>query len=247
MIKAVIFDLDGTLVDTERLKGVSYGRAANELRPGTATDEQAIEAFKAVLGRSRREAGQALLQRFGVEPEARARMTELGADDPVDAFIRIRLRIYDEMVSNAEVMRQAELPHTVALARTLRAERYPLGLTTQSDCKRTQQLMDILGLPDAFDVMVTGDEVTRGKPDPQIYEICIGKLNVQPGQCLALEDAAVGVKAALAAGVWCIAVPTDLTRAAIDQECLLDHRWIVSDPAPLEQVVREMFAEREQG
>jgi len=45
MIKAVIFDLDGTLVDTERLKGVSYGRAANELRPGTATDEQAIEAF----------------------------------------------------------------------------------------------------------------------------------------------------------------------------------------------------------
>ena len=99
-------------------------------------------------------------------------MTELGADDPVDAFIRIRLRIYDEIVSNAEVMRQAELPHTVALARTLRAERYPLGLTTQSDCKRTLQLMDILGLPDAFDVgdMVTGDEVIRGKPDPQIYQ-----------------------------------------------------------------------------
>jgi beta-phosphoglucomutase len=246
MIKAVIFDLDGTLVDTERLKGVSYGRAANELRPGTASDAQAIEAFKDVLGRSRREAGQALLERFGVASEAQARMTELGADDAVDAFIRIRLRIYDEMVSNAEVMRRAELPHTVALVRTLRAERYPLGLTTQSDCKRTLQLMAILGLQDAFGVMVTGDEVTRGKPDPQIYEICIGKLGVLPAECLALEDAAVGIKAALAAGVWCIAVPTDLTRAAIDQERLLDECWIVSDPARLEECVREMFAAHQQ-
>jgi beta-phosphoglucomutase len=242
MIKAVIFDLDGTLVDTERLKGLSYGRAANELRPAAVTDEQAIEAFKEVLGRSRREAGEALLERFGVESEARALMAELGADDPTDAFIRVRLRIYDEMVSDADVMRRAQLPHTVALARTLRAETYPLGLTTQSDCKRTLQLMDILGLQDAFDVMVTGDEVTRGKPDPQIYEICIGKLGVQPRECLALEDAAVGIKAALAARVWCIAVPTDLTRAAIDQERLVDDRWIVSDPTRLEECVRDMFA-----
>ena len=68
---------------------------------------------------------------------------------------------------------------------------------------------------------------------------------MQPRQCLALEDAAVGVKAALAAGVWCVAVPTDLTRAAIDQERLLDERWIVSDPARLDQVVREMISERE--
>jgi len=81
MIRAVIFDLDGTLVETEELKALSYARAAVELRP-ELNEAEVVEAFKDVVGLSRQEVAMALLQRFGLEAAARARMAEFGVSAP---------------------------------------------------------------------------------------------------------------------------------------------------------------------
>ena len=76
MIKALIFDLDGTLVQTETLKAISYARAAVDLGKGHFSDADVIEAFKEVVGLPRQEVARALLERFQIEEAAAAKMSE---------------------------------------------------------------------------------------------------------------------------------------------------------------------------
>lgn len=99
MIRAMIFDLDGTLVQTERLKAISYARAAIQLRPNDITEAEVIEGFKEVVGLSRREVAVGLMERFGLEAAAHARMEKFGVDTPWQAFVQIRLAIYEEMLN----------------------------------------------------------------------------------------------------------------------------------------------------
>ena len=75
MIRAFVFDPDGTLVETEALKALSYARAAVELRPDLV-EADVVEAFKDFVGRSRQEVATGLVQRFGLEEAARSRMSE---------------------------------------------------------------------------------------------------------------------------------------------------------------------------
>ena len=73
MIEAIIFDLDGTLVQTESLKAISYARAARQLCSNSLTEEVVIEAFKDVVGLPREEVAKRLMERFGLEKAAKAR------------------------------------------------------------------------------------------------------------------------------------------------------------------------------
>ncbi len=90
MIQDMIFDLDGTLVQAERLKAISYARTAVELCPSMPTEAQVVEAFKEVVGLSRQEVAAALMERFGLKDAARARMTEFGVSTPWQAFVQVR-------------------------------------------------------------------------------------------------------------------------------------------------------------
>lgn len=94
MIEAVIVDLDGTLVETEHLKALSYAGAAVELCPSCATEEQVVNAFKDLVGKSRHEVAQGLVERFGLEESARSRMSEFGVSAPRQAYVQIRLRMF---------------------------------------------------------------------------------------------------------------------------------------------------------
>jgi len=102
-------------------------------------------------------------------------------------------------------------------------------------------------LADAFDFVATRDDVERGKPDPEIYQLVARELDVPPAECLVIEDSPSGVKAALAAGMWCVAVTTPFTRQRIHAKGLLDERWIVDDPDTLPDVVQQMVVEQEHG
>ncbi|MBC7260677.1 MAG: HAD-IA family hydrolase, partial [Chloroflexi bacterium] len=72
---------------------------------------------------------------------------------------------------------------------------------------------------------------------PEIYLRVAQALAIPPAQCLVIEDSLSGVQAALAAGRWCIAVPTPLTSRSIHEAHVLDRRWIVDDPAAVKAVV----------
>lgn len=238
MIQAVIFDLDGTLVETERLKALSYARAAVELRPHDLTEEDVVEAFKDFVGRSRDEVALALMERFGLEDAARARMNEFGTSAPLQVFIQIRLRYYEAILADPEVLRSSQYPHNVALLHAARRAGYKTALASMSHSDQVRHVLEVLGLTRAFDVIAARDDVARGKPDPEIYLLVARRLGVPPEACLVVEDSPVGVQAAQAAGMDVIAVPTPFTRQQFREGDLLDRRWVVDNPDTLPDIVR---------
>ena len=120
MIKAIIFDLDGTLVQTEILKASSYARAAIELGQREIKEEDVIEAFKEVVGRSRREVAQFLIHRFDLMDQAQAMMVDLGVMTPWQAFVQVRLQIYESMLNNPLTLNQYRCPFNVELLKWAR-------------------------------------------------------------------------------------------------------------------------------
>jgi beta-phosphoglucomutase len=244
VIRAMIFDLDGTLVQTERLKALSYARAVVELCPHETSEETVVEAFKEVVGLPRREVAVALMERFGLEEAARARIPELGVSAPWQAFVQIRLRYYEATLADPQVLRSSQWPHNVALLNEVRRSSCKIGLATMSRCDQARRVLEVLDLANAFDFVATRDDVEHGKPNPEIYQLVARELAVSPTECLVIEDSPSGVRAALAAGTWCIAVTTPFTRQRIHAERLLDERWIVDDPDTLMAVVGQMIAER---
>src|ERR671928_1768738 len=187
MIRAFVFDLDGTLVETEKLKALSYARAAVELRPDL-NEADVKDAFKDLVGLSRQEVAVGLMRRFGLEGAARARMSEFGVGTPWQAYVQIRLRIYETLVADPKLILAHSYPHNIALLRDVRREGYPTALATQSHREQTRRVLDILGLADEFDVVVTRDDIDHSKPDPEIHLLAARELGVGPEECLAIED-----------------------------------------------------------
>ncbi|MFQ5435328.1 MAG: HAD family hydrolase [Anaerolineae bacterium] len=242
MIQAMIFDLDGTLVQTERLKAISYARAAIELCPENLAEEEVIESFKEVVGLSRREVAMELVERFGLAEVARTHMAEFGVDTPWQAFVQVRLSIYEQMLADPEVLLNNQWPHNIALLKEARRTGCRVGLATMSHCSQVRRVLEILNLADTFDFVASRDDVERSKPDPEIYLLVARELGVTPAACLVIEDSPSGVKAALAAGMDCIAVTTPFTHEAIHAQKLLPESHIVDDPGQLPAAVAHIVA-----
>lgn len=241
MIEAVIFDLDGTLVQTERLKALSYARAAVELRPDDLTESEVVEAFKEVVGLSRQEVAEALLQRFDLESAARDRMARYDVTKPWQAYVQRRLEIYEELLSDSEILSEHQCPYNTAFLEFAIEQQFRTGLATMSRCAQAMRVLRLLHLKDKFDFIASQDDVENGKPDPEIYHLVAGQLESIPERCLVIEDSPAGVNAALNAGMHCIVVTTDFTRKAIHESGLLDQRWIVDDPSQLQSVAQELL------
>ncbi len=242
MIRAMIFDLDGTLVQTERLKAISYARAAIKLCPHTFTEMQVVEGFKEVVGLSRREVALGLIERFGLEEAAQARMAEFGVDTPWQAFVQVRLSIYEDMLADPEVLLKNQWPHNITLLEKARQTCDKVGLATMSYCSQVRRVLEILNLADAFDFVASRDDVEQGKPNPEIYFLVARELDVSPAECLVIEDSPTGVKAALAAGMDVVAVSTPFTRQHLHETTLLPPEHIVDEPDTVPDVVAHVVA-----
>jgi len=244
MIEAVIFDLDGTLVQTEKLKAISYARAVTDLCPHDIKEEQVIEAFRDVVGLPRREVAQALVDKFDLSARASERMKEFGVSAAWQAFVQVRLRHYERMLQDADLILSHEWPHNLAVLEEARGANCKTALATMSRCPQAARILEILKLQDAFDFIATRDDVDRGKPDPEIYNLVASELGSPSERCIVLEDSPSGVQAAVAAGMWCVAVTTPFTKEGVHALGFLEERWIVDDPSRVANVVREMIAER---
>lgn len=243
MFRAMIFDLDGTLVQTEKLKAISYARAAVELCPTKLNESAVIEAFKEVVGLSRREVATALVKRFGLAEPAGRRMEEFGVTVPWQAFVQLRLRIYGRMLDDPQVLIDNQWPHNMALLREARRTQCRVGLATMSYCSQVRRVLQVLEITDQFDFVASREDVEEGKPDPEIYLLVAEEFNIPAASCLVIEDSPAGVRAALAAGMKVVAVSTPFTHRRLHQSQLLSEDLIVDNGAEVHEVVARVIGQ----
>jgi len=193
--KAVVFDLDGLLLDTE----VLWQRAEARLfeRHGA---EFTFEDKLTVMGTSAAVTGEFFARRLGYE-----------ADQAAPLIGEVSELMLEELQAQVEAR-----PGAVELVERLRG-RVPLGLASNSPRILVDAALESAGFTDAFEAVVSSDDVVRHKPEPDLYLLVCERLGVDPADTLALEDTASGIAAAKAAGLTCIAVPqfaeTDVSEA----------------------------------
>jgi HAD superfamily hydrolase (TIGR01549 family) len=246
MIKSILFDLDGTLVRTEDLKGLAYARAAVSLGGGGISEDQVLEVYKDLVGLSRQEVSDGLLSRFFLHDAVRPAMKRFGVENPWEAFSRLRLSVYEDLLNDPELVEEHKCPYNVGLLGWARENGYRRGLATMSHLDQALRILDLLDITGEFDVIATRDDVTHPKPDPEIYRHVAASLTLSAEECLVVEDSPPGITAALRAGMFCVAVTTGMTRAAVHGSKLLQEEWVVDDPANLLRVVRSALARQAQ-
>ena len=242
MIKALIFDLDGTLVQTEVLKAKSYARAAVELDK-SLTEGQVMDAFKDFVGLTRKEVAVGLIKKFNLESAAGARMKEYHVRTPWQAFVDMRLDTYYKMISDPDILKEHLCPYNLGLLKWARGEGYPTGLGTMSEREEADRVLDVLGIRPEFDFIATIQDVEYGKPNPEIYNLLACELDTPHADCLVIEDSASGVEAALAAQMYCIAVTTDFTREGVHKIPPANSLKVVDAPPSLLDTARSFISE----
>ncbi len=243
MIRAIIFDLDGVLVQTEKLKARAYGLAVQQIRHLPEPDTRAGEAYREVVGASRETTSRHVMDKLGLEEELRPLTAKYGVSEPWQALTAVRYEIYDKMVADPQVIRDNQWPYTVDLLRIARENACLTALTTLSKRRDVLHVIHSLGLESMLDVVLTAEDVTKGKPDPEIYLLAAQKLGVPPEECLVLEDSVNGIKAAQAAGMNVVAIATPFTGASIHASEITREAWIVHEPDKVAEVVRQRIEE----
>ena len=113
MIKAMLFDMDGVLVQNKKLKGLSVAMAVQRLRGLPEPDPEAIKAYRDMVGASREVVSRHIVDKLGLEADLRPLLAEYNACEPWEVLGAMRRSIYDDMVANPQLVRDNQWPHTV--------------------------------------------------------------------------------------------------------------------------------------
>lgn len=243
MIRAIMFDLDGTLVQSEKLKAQSYAIAAQRLLGSAEPDARAVEAYREIVGAERHVASKHVMAQLDLEPYLQKQMGELGVSSPEEALSALRVAIYSEMVDDPQVFRDNQWPHTVGLLRIAREAFCQTALVTMSQRPEALKVIRALDLESTLDLILTREDVEKPKPDPEIYLLAARTFNVPPEECLVLEDSPAGARAAVAAGTNVVAVATPFTAAGHQKEQVVPEAFVVTEPERLLEVVQERILE----
>ncbi len=246
VISAIMFDLDGTLIQSEKLKSLSYAIAVQRLRGLSEPDQRAIEAYREIVGAARDAASRHITESLDLDSDLRPLMTQHDANEPWEVLTAMRTEIYDNMVADPQVIRDNQWPYAIGLLRTAKENSCRTALATMSYREEALHVLRSLDIEGSLDEVFTREDVQNPKPDPEIYLLAAQKLEVQPKDCLVLEDSPAGVRAAVAAGMNVIAVATPFTIAGLHSDQVLEHAWMVHEPQKLLEVVRDRIAEHNQ-
>ena len=183
---AVLFDMDGVLVDSEgQWDEVRSAYAAAHGRPWTREDQLAV------MGANSRQWSETMRQR-------------LGADVPAE---QIEAEVVAGVVARFRSGAVAVVPGAPEAVRRI-AARYPVAIASSSPREVIAAALDLLGLQAVFGATVSADEVRLGKPAPDVYRLAASRLGADAERCLVIEDSTNGVLAGRAAGAFVVLVPS---------------------------------------
>lgn len=196
MIQAVIFDLDGVIVDTAHYHYIAWKRLASEF--GITLTPQHNELLKGV---SRMRSLEIVLSLGNIQL----------SDSEMEALADKKNKWFIEYI---ESVRPEEIfPGVKDMLVNCRKKNLKVALASSS--KNAPRVIELLGLANLFDTMVDGTMITHTKPDPEIFLLAAKRLGITPDKCVVFEDAEAGVEAAIAAGMKCVGVgsPEQLGKA----------------------------------
>jgi len=187
VIKAVIFDLDGVIVDTAHYHYVAWQKLAKEL--GITFTEKENEKLKGV---SRMRSLEIILELGGISL----------SDEKKEEFATKKNSWFVDYI---EAIKPEEIFKGVKqMLNSLRENGYKVALASSS--KNAETVLRLLEIKGFFDAVVDGTMIIKSKPDPEIFLLAASKVGVNPNECVVFEDAEAGVEAAIAAGMKCVGV-----------------------------------------
>lgn len=205
MLKGLVFDVDGVLMDSMPYHADAWVKAFGEAGIHiTKMDIYEIE------GSNHKGVVDIIFRKAGMEPKT----------SDYEVFLK-KKREYFLQNNRAEPFK--DMP---ACLQALK-EKYKLAVASGADRTIVNSLMDRF-YPGIFEAIVSGEDVTRGKPDPEPYLTAARKLGLEPEECMVIENAPLGIKSAKMAGIYCVAVPTYLPK-----EKLMDADMVLRDHAEL--------------
>ena len=196
MIRAIVFDFDGVLADSELVHLRSY----QEILAAAGISFTKDEYWSRYLG----------LDDVGVFTQIASDKGLLLADEEVELLIREKSRRFEALVSRENVL----FPAAVEVVRALAAE-WPLGIASGSLQREIDLMLQGAALSDAFRFIVSADDTDRSKPAPDPYLLAAERHGVPPAECLAIEDSHQGLESARAAGFRTIGVASTYPRRSL--------------------------------
>ena len=202
-LRALIFDVDGTISETEEVHRAAFNVAFKQMGLPWVWDQDTYRELMTVSG------GRERIRHYA-ETRDPERVADIDAMMP-DLHAR-KTALYAKMVDD----RQARLrPGVERLLEEANSQGLKLALVTTTSIANAEALvianLEVSGLEN-FDAIVGGDQVSRRKPDPEIYELALSRLGVHPRNCIAFEDTENGLRAATAAGLRTIVTPSFYTQ-----------------------------------
>jgi HAD superfamily hydrolase (TIGR01549 family) len=186
MLKALIFDLDDTLVNSSPLHKKAFGIALKKYNVDINSISKDEE--KNLMGRTLSDVAQRLIKHFSV-------------DISVQTLIVEREKAIIRLLANVKTM-----PGFPALKKFLIKTKLKKAVATSTYKRYADIVLKKINFQNIFQIIVTADQITRSKPDPQIFLLAAKKLRIKPKDCVVIEDADNGILAAKAAGMKVIAV-----------------------------------------
>ena len=191
MLKAILFDLDGTLIDSEHF----YFDCWNEILAEVGAQLTYDDWLDNYAGTTVYANAQKLKDKYGIAA-------------PVDELVERRRQLTVDRFKNTDVNLMPFVPETLAY---FQRKGLRMAIATSSQREDVNAIFERNGLSGYFEFMVTRSDVSSGKPHPESYLLCVEKLGISKEECIVLEDTQTGVTAAKAAGLTCLAVQSNIS------------------------------------
>ncbi len=183
MLKAVIFDMDGVLIDSE-----PFHLTVNEKIFADLGINLGEEEYLSFIGTTHKDMWSTIKERYNL-PQS------------VPELVNMQVSGNINYIKNEEI---EEIKGISGLLSKIASENIKIGIASSSPTKVIELAINKLGISDYFSAIVGGEEIDRGKPSPDIFLKAAKRLNTEPSECIVIEDSKNGVLAAKAAGMKCI-------------------------------------------